>query len=1309
MKFPSLRLLLLPLAIALALPAFSTSSAAATVPVVVAPSWNSPLGLMTSKRVCHTSTLLNSGKVLVVGGYSGSSELASAELYDPSTGLFTATGSLHSTRLNHTATLLPNGLVLVAGGQSTGEALATAELYNPATGVWTITGSLKAARSYPTATPLRDGTVLLAGGNSFAAPPFFSQGASPSGALFSAELYDPGTGKWTLTASLHVARYVHTASPLPNGKVLVVGGLSQSGYSTPTSNAELYDPVAKTWTSTGSLAFASFDHALTLLPNGQVLLAGGNSSTSGVLARAELYNPTTGKWSATGKMTRQRSVPTATVLPNGQVLLAGGGVVSGSLAGAELYDIGTGTWAATAPMSQARSGQSATLLANGDVLELGGINGALETGIRDTAELYSSALGNVALAATFSTSSHNSGAVLLPNGKVLYAGGGSTTKAVSTAQLYDPSSGKLTITGRMAVPRIGHTTTLLPNGKVLVTGGRGSSYFPFYQTNSCELYDPSTGSWRATAPLSAAKYWHSATLLADGRVLVSGGNDGQHALSTCEIYNPVTETWTPTGSQAKNFYFATMLLPNGDVLATDGGLPIAQIYRPSTGDWTEIEHFQYVRNGYFATLLPNGRVLVGGGGGGHENTAEIYDPASGKWTLTGRLNKGRIGGGATVLTNGRVLVAGGSVLGDRTGTSAEIYDPATGKWTETSSVLFGGSQTRGILLPDGRVLYDTLYSENLELYDPGLGYTLERQPSLDLTPVLNPFVASGVTGTGFTGTWDDASVSNIPVVHLQSLGNGQVASLPLNPAEGFDSHFFGALPTSFPKGFALATVFVDGIPSLSQVTSVGTQTAQTIQITPVGVKTFGEGSFPVSAVASSGLPVSFLLVSGPGKLSGSRVAITGTGKIVLQAGQSGNSTYAPAFAYLTIVVEKAPQTLTFPPITGTHYAGNAIPLSATASTGLPVTFWVSSGPGVISGNLLSTTGAGTIRVKAQQAGSENYLPSPIITRDIVVVAKLTQTLRFSPLADRQVTDPPLMLKARASSGLPVSYTVTGPATLAGSILTVTGGGLVTVVAQQGGNEAYSAAPDFSRSFHAYSSQTLNFRALPTQMVGDHVTLVAKASSGLPVVFSVVSGPATISGRVVTLTGSGQVSLSANQAGNEFFSPAPQIIRTFAVGPAPQIITLPAIENQAFNGPEILLRAFSSSGLPVSYAINGPAILMGTTLKLTGVGKVTVTAKQSGDANYTKASDVELTFQSLRATQLVTFPKVPGQPFTGPPITLTATASSGLPIKYNVLAGPGTIKGDLLTLTGAGTVTVQAVQAGDSNYFGSSERQRIIAR
>src|SRR5439155_252460 len=183
-------------------------------------------------------------------------------------------------------------------------------------------------------------------------------------------------GTWTSTDTMSGPRFDHTATLLRNGKVLVAGGdpnavcgPSYTFQFSPIASAELYDPSTGTWSITGPMTTARCMHTATLLPNGKVLVAGGAAGAGNDIASAELYDPSTGTWSTTGTMTISRSLDTATLLPNANAPVAGGHAGPGpAIASAEMYDPSTGTWSTTGPMETARSRHAATLLPNGKVL-----------------------------------------------------------------------------------------------------------------------------------------------------------------------------------------------------------------------------------------------------------------------------------------------------------------------------------------------------------------------------------------------------------------------------------------------------------------------------------------------------------------------------------------------------------------------------------------------------------------------------------------------------------------------------------------------------------------------------------------------------------------------------------------------------------------------------------------------------------------------------------------------------------------------------------------------------------------------------
>ena len=328
-----------------------------------------------------------------------------------------------------------------------------------------VTGALANPRAYHTATLLANGKVLVAGGS------------DDTHSLSSAELYDPVTGEWTLTGAMNDARDAHAAALLANGKVLVTGG-----FGGPTlSSAELYDPATGAWTLTGAMNTDRDSHTATLLPNGMVLVAGGEDASDHALSSAELYDPVAGTWTATGSMSSGRLSHTATLLADGRVLVTGGDVLGG--VSAEIYDPASGTWVDADDMHASRWNHTATLLPNGRVLVAGGVRPA-----------------------------------------------GFGLISTDSAEIYDPITDTFTPTGPMlsyvpyAAGRGHHTATLLPSGKVLVAGGGYADQSrEVVDISNANLYDPATGTWAAAASLNTARDSHTATLLPNGNVLLTGG------------------------------------------------------------------------------------------------------------------------------------------------------------------------------------------------------------------------------------------------------------------------------------------------------------------------------------------------------------------------------------------------------------------------------------------------------------------------------------------------------------------------------------------------------------------------------------------------------------------------------------------------------------------------------------------------------------------------------------------------------------------------------------------------------------------
>ena len=538
-------------------------------------------------------------------------------------------------------------------------------------------------------------------------------------------------------------------------------------------------------------------------------------------------------------------------------------------------------------------------------------------------------------------------------------------------------------------------------------------------------------------------------------------------------------------------------------------------------------------------------------------------------------------------------------------------------------------------------------------------------------------------------------------------------------------------------------------------------TTQTIAFASPDTGTVGT-PITLAATATSGLDVTFEIesqspTSGSGDvatLSGTMLTLVSTGTVVITAtqagGDSGGIIYAPATETQTITVTTT-QTISFTsPDTGT--VGTPIPLAATASSGLDVTFAITdqsptSGAGDVAtllGTTLTLVSTGTVVITATQAGGDSggiAYASATETQTITVSAATgttPQSITFM-LDATGTAGIPITLVATATSGLDVSFAITdqSPASGAGDVATLSGAtlnlvseGTVTITALQGGNDTYAAATDVMQTITvSKQTQTITFMPDATGTVGTPITLAATATSGLDVSFAITSQSptsgagdvATLSGAMLTLVSEGTVTITASQGGDDTYEAATDVMQTITVSKQTQTITFMPDATGTVGTP-ITLAATADSGLDVSFAITDQsptsgagdvATLSGATLTLVSEGTVTITASQGGNDTYALATETQ-TITVSKQTQTITF-TLDATGMVDTPITLAATTTSGLDVSFAITdqsptSGTGdvaTLSGATLTLENPGTVTITASQGGNDTYAAATDVMQTI--
>jgi hypothetical protein len=606
-----------------------------------------------------TATTLLDGRVLVTGGNDGmtGAVLDAASMLDVVGDTFTAVGPMLTARDFHTATRLRDGRVLIVGGVTAdGLTIADAELFDPATDTFSPTGSLTFGRGGHSATLLRDGSVAIIGGYS-------SDAGGRAGTLATAEIYDPATGAFRTVESTATARANHSAVALGDGRVLIVGGLSefqpQGGGRGYLGSADLFDPSSEVFTAAaGSLTTERSGASATLLPDGDVLVAGGGNSFGSPLS-AELFDPGLQRFTKAGDTSSLKTITVAPLLADGRVFMPGAGRAPDG--GSELYLPGGRPVSTPSPLASERPP----------------IIGVPVSGV--TLRRGHTATG-------------------LPDGRVLITGGqgGDQNDFLQTAEVFDPTTGVSVATGSMASIRVDHAAVPMPDGRVLVIGGG-------FDPGGAEVYDPDTGTFGPVPQeIDDALEGH--------RVLpVMGLTDGLLLLEddarTLTLLDMATGQLTPAGD-ACYWFEGGVALSDGRLFGGCGADTGAIISDPALG--TSVPAPGISGEIWEPYLLPDDLILGASRQGGEIDAVRmtydlLYDPASGELRrITADTASSPMAGTTVTLPDGRLLMVGGDL--GVTSDAVRILDPDGWQYREVGRLVTPRTDATATLLPDGRVL-----------------------------------------------------------------------------------------------------------------------------------------------------------------------------------------------------------------------------------------------------------------------------------------------------------------------------------------------------------------------------------------------------------------------------------------------------------------------------------------------------------------------------------------------------------------------------------------------------------------------------
>ena len=516
---------------------------------------------------------------------------------------------------------------------------------------------------------------------------------------------------------------------------------------------------------------------------------------------------------------------------------------------------------------------------------------------------------------------------------------------------------------------------------------------------------------------------------------------------------------------------------------------------------------------------------------------------------------------------------------------------------------------------------------------------------------VSPSFTSGSPPGGQVGVAYSFTIraAGLPAPTYAVTAGGLPAGNTLNATTGS----IGGTPTAVGSYSGVITASNGVSPAATQSFVIAVaQAGQTITFGPISSRTLGASPFAVAASASSGLAVALAsLTNSVCSLSGNTVTLIAAGTCTVRASQPGNATYAAApnvDQSFTVTGSLVSQVITFAALSSRSLGGAPFDVSATASSGLAVTFSsLSGGVCTVAASAVTLLAAGTCTIRASQAGNASYAPAANVDQSFTVTAQASQTINFAPLGNLPYGAPPFAVNAAASSGLPVNVKslTTSVCMVNATTVTVIALGTCTLRASQAGNASFQAAVDVERAFAVTAAaQNINFSAIGSRFLDvPPFELLALSTSGLPVSFVSLS-PAVcrMNDQWLTILTVGTCTIRASQAGNGNYTAAPNVDQSFAVTPAFQTLLFPQPTAQSLLHPQFQPQATASSGLAVTFSSLTPTVCTssGNGVTLVAVGTCTLRATQSGNDNYAAVS-IDRSFPVMGTAAAVPSVATPG--------------------------------------------------------------------